>query len=73
MITLWLCGLFYRCPSTRYRTSNELSSFIAIIPATLLFYANVAATNLALVGVEIECFPFFRSAHKQEPELSLSE
>jgi len=49
VITLWSCGLFHRCPSTRYRTSNELSSFIAIIPATLLFYANIAATNLALV------------------------
>ena len=47
MVTLRSCGLFHRCPSTQHRLSNELS-FIAIIPATLLFYANPAATNLAL-------------------------
>ena len=47
------CGLFvvvwslHRCPSTQHRLSNELS-FIAIIPATLLLYANLAATNLPL-------------------------
>jgi len=53
--------------------SNKLS-FIAIIPATLLFYAILAATNLALaVDTETGTNVFFSFVHKQEPELRLSE
>ena len=48
------CGLFDRCPSTQHKSdparfdvSSELSFFIVIL-ATLLFYLNLATTNLAL-------------------------
>ena len=61
VVTLQSCGLFHRYPSTRHKMSNEWL-FIAIIPATLLFCANLAAINLALAvdtetGTNVS-FPF---------------